>query len=79
MSHLKRWDGSSEDGTSWRFNRHRDSLDITDEELGNSIVSVDVHTCVCFLFFGAGNNNTSTTVIYDSVFCFLISLSLCSV
>lgn len=39
MSHLKRRDGSCEDGTGWRFNRHRDSLDITEEELGTSIVS----------------------------------------
>ncbi|XP_047192909.1 capping protein, Arp2/3 and myosin-I linker protein 3-like isoform X4 [Scophthalmus maximus] len=42
VSHLKRWDGSSEDGTSWRFNRHRDSLDITDEELGNSIDTIAI-------------------------------------
>lgn len=39
MSHLKQWEGSAEDGAGWRFNRHRDSLDITDEELSNSIVS----------------------------------------
>lgn len=39
VSHLKHWDGTAEDGTGWRFNRHRDSLDITDEELSNSIVS----------------------------------------
>lgn len=39
VSHLKHWEGTAEDGTGWRFNRHRDSLDITDEELSNSIVS----------------------------------------
>uniref|UniRef100_A0A8C6P1T6 CARMIL C-terminal domain-containing protein n=1 Tax=Nothobranchius furzeri TaxID=105023 RepID=A0A8C6P1T6_NOTFU len=42
VSHLKCWEGTCEDGTAWTFNRHRDSLDITDEELGASIVSVDV-------------------------------------
>lgn len=63
VSHLKCWEGTCEDGTAWSFNRHRDSLDITDEELGTSIVSVDIVcccTCVCacvrvrvlsFLFF----------------------------
>uniref|UniRef100_A0AAX7U4G7 CARMIL C-terminal domain-containing protein n=1 Tax=Astatotilapia calliptera TaxID=8154 RepID=A0AAX7U4G7_ASTCA len=39
VSHLKCWEGTCEDGTGWRFNRHRDSLDITDEELSTSIVS----------------------------------------
>ncbi|KAG7228746.1 hypothetical protein INR49_008524 [Caranx melampygus] len=41
VSHLKRWDGC-EDGTGWRFNRHRDSLDITDEELGTSIDTIAI-------------------------------------
>ncbi|XP_041647762.1 capping protein, Arp2/3 and myosin-I linker protein 3-like [Cheilinus undulatus] len=42
VSHLKRWDGSCEDGTAWRFNRHRDSLDITDEELSTSIDTIAI-------------------------------------
>uniref|UniRef100_A0A3Q2Z2J0 Capping protein regulator and myosin 1 linker 3 n=1 Tax=Hippocampus comes TaxID=109280 RepID=A0A3Q2Z2J0_HIPCM len=42
MSHLKRRDGSCEDGTGWRFNRHRDSLDITEEELGTSIDTIAI-------------------------------------
>ncbi|XP_061540069.1 capping protein, Arp2/3 and myosin-I linker protein 3-like isoform X2 [Phycodurus eques] len=42
VSHLKRWDGSCEDGTGWRFNRHRDSLDITEEELGTSIDTIAI-------------------------------------
>ncbi|XP_026160863.1 capping protein, Arp2/3 and myosin-I linker protein 3-like [Mastacembelus armatus] len=42
MSHLKRWEGACEDGTGWRFNRHRDSLDITDEELGTSIDTIAI-------------------------------------
>ncbi|XP_022607125.1 capping protein, Arp2/3 and myosin-I linker protein 3-like [Seriola dumerili] len=42
VSHLKRWDGTCEDGTGWRFNRHRDSLDITDEELGTSIDTIAI-------------------------------------
>ncbi|PWA14405.1 hypothetical protein CCH79_00011203 [Gambusia affinis] len=45
VSHLKCWEGTCEDGTAWSFNRHRDSLDITDEELGTSIVSVDIVCC----------------------------------
>lgn len=46
VSHIKHWEGTCEDGTGWRFNRHRDSLDITDEELGTSIVSVYMRTYV---------------------------------
>eukprot|EP00064_Thunnus_orientalis_P005009 superscaffoldBa00000475_g5022 len=42
VSHLKRWEGTCEDGTGWRFNRHRDSLDITDEELGTSIDTIAI-------------------------------------
>lgn len=42
VSHLKRWDGVGEEGTSWRYNRHRDSLDITDEELGASIDTIAI-------------------------------------
>ncbi|KAJ0065323.1 hypothetical protein NL108_007057 [Boleophthalmus pectinirostris] len=42
VSHLKRWDGVGEEGTSWRYNRHRDSLDITDEELGTSIDTIAI-------------------------------------
>ncbi|XP_057696631.1 capping protein, Arp2/3 and myosin-I linker protein 3-like isoform X1 [Corythoichthys intestinalis] len=42
VSHLKRWDGSCEDGTGWRFNRHRDSLDITEEELGTCIDTIAI-------------------------------------
>ncbi|XP_033820575.2 capping protein, Arp2/3 and myosin-I linker protein 3-like isoform X2 [Periophthalmus magnuspinnatus] len=42
VSHLKRWDGVGEEGTSWRYNRHRDSLDITDEELCTSIDTIAI-------------------------------------
>ncbi|XP_063747810.1 capping protein, Arp2/3 and myosin-I linker protein 3-like isoform X3 [Eleginops maclovinus] len=42
MSHFKRWDGTCEDGTGWRFNRHRDSLDITDEEFSTSIDTIAI-------------------------------------
>ncbi|XP_053178741.1 capping protein, Arp2/3 and myosin-I linker protein 3-like [Scomber japonicus] len=42
VSHLKHWEGSGEDGTGWRFNRHRDSLDITDEELSTSIDTIAI-------------------------------------
>ncbi|XP_077390173.1 capping protein, Arp2/3 and myosin-I linker protein 3-like isoform X4 [Festucalex cinctus] len=42
VSLLKRWDGSCEDGMGWRFNRHRDSLDITEEELGTSIDTIAI-------------------------------------
>ncbi|XP_028259601.1 capping protein, Arp2/3 and myosin-I linker protein 3-like [Parambassis ranga] len=42
VSHLKCWDGTCEDGTGWRFNRHRDSLDITDEELSTSIDTIAI-------------------------------------
>ncbi|XP_061744135.1 LOW QUALITY PROTEIN: capping protein, Arp2/3 and myosin-I linker protein 3-like [Nerophis ophidion] len=40
--HVNRWEGTSDDGTGWRFNRHRDSLDITDEELGISIDTIAI-------------------------------------
>uniref|UniRef100_A0A3Q2NNB3 Capping protein, Arp2/3 and myosin-I linker protein 3-like n=1 Tax=Fundulus heteroclitus TaxID=8078 RepID=A0A3Q2NNB3_FUNHE len=42
VSHLKCWEGTCEDGTAWSFNRHRDSLDITDEELGTSIDTIAI-------------------------------------
>uniref|UniRef100_A0A8C6P151 Leucine rich repeat containing 16B n=1 Tax=Nothobranchius furzeri TaxID=105023 RepID=A0A8C6P151_NOTFU len=42
VSHLKCWEGTCEDGTAWTFNRHRDSLDITDEELGASIDTIAI-------------------------------------
>uniref|UniRef100_A0A671TYB5 CARMIL C-terminal domain-containing protein n=1 Tax=Sparus aurata TaxID=8175 RepID=A0A671TYB5_SPAAU len=42
VSHLKHWEGAGEDGTEWRFNRHRDSLDITDEELTTSIDTIAI-------------------------------------
>ncbi|XP_068581522.1 capping protein, Arp2/3 and myosin-I linker protein 3-like isoform X3 [Cebidichthys violaceus] len=42
VSHLKRWEGTCDDGTGWRFNRHRDSLDITDEELSTSIDTIAI-------------------------------------
>uniref|UniRef100_A0A8C6S8M8 CARMIL C-terminal domain-containing protein n=1 Tax=Neogobius melanostomus TaxID=47308 RepID=A0A8C6S8M8_9GOBI len=42
VSHLKRWDGVGEEGTSWRYNRHRDSLDITDEEISTSIDTIAI-------------------------------------
>uniref|UniRef100_A0A3B5LHB2 CARMIL C-terminal domain-containing protein n=1 Tax=Xiphophorus couchianus TaxID=32473 RepID=A0A3B5LHB2_9TELE len=42
VSHLKCWEGTCEDGTAWSFNRHRDSLDITDEELSTSIDTIAI-------------------------------------
>ncbi|XP_041863001.1 capping protein, Arp2/3 and myosin-I linker protein 3-like isoform X3 [Melanotaenia boesemani] len=42
VSHLKSWEGTCEDGTAWKFNRHRDSLDITDEEFGTSIDTIAI-------------------------------------
>nr|XP_046248413.1 capping protein, Arp2/3 and myosin-I linker protein 3-like isoform X4 [Scatophagus argus]XP_046248414.1 capping protein, Arp2/3 and myosin-I linker protein 3-like isoform X4 [Scatophagus argus] len=42
VSHLKHWEETCEDGTDWRFNRHRDSLDITDEELSTSIDTIAI-------------------------------------
>ncbi|XP_036969838.1 capping protein, Arp2/3 and myosin-I linker protein 3-like isoform X2 [Acanthopagrus latus] len=42
VSHLKHWEGPGEDGAEWRFNRHRDSLDITDEELTTSIDTIAI-------------------------------------
>ncbi|XP_053708449.1 capping protein, Arp2/3 and myosin-I linker protein 3-like isoform X2 [Synchiropus splendidus] len=42
VSTIKRWDGSWEDGSGWRYNRHRDSLDITDEELSTSIDTIAI-------------------------------------
>ncbi|CAN9500667.1 unnamed protein product [Ophioblennius macclurei] len=42
VSHLKCWEETCEDGTGWRFNRHRDSLDITDEELSTSIDTIAI-------------------------------------
>ncbi|XP_008280204.1 leucine-rich repeat-containing protein 16B-like [Stegastes partitus] len=42
VSHLKCWEETCEDGSGWRFNRHRDSLDITDEELGTSIDTIAI-------------------------------------
>ncbi|KAG7279390.1 hypothetical protein CRUP_024209, partial [Coryphaenoides rupestris] len=37
VAQLKRWEGTCEGGTGQRSHRHRDSLEITDEELGTSI------------------------------------------
>ncbi|XP_034036370.1 capping protein, Arp2/3 and myosin-I linker protein 3-like [Thalassophryne amazonica] len=42
VSQLNRWEGTCEDGTGWRVNRHRDSLDITDEELSTSIDTIAI-------------------------------------
>ncbi|XP_017284323.1 capping protein, Arp2/3 and myosin-I linker protein 3 isoform X2 [Kryptolebias marmoratus] len=42
VSLLKCWEGTCEDGTAWTLNRHRDSLDITDEELGTSIDTIAI-------------------------------------
>uniref|UniRef100_A0A8C5EUE9 Capping protein, Arp2/3 and myosin-I linker protein 3-like n=1 Tax=Gouania willdenowi TaxID=441366 RepID=A0A8C5EUE9_GOUWI len=42
VSHVKCWENPSEDGTAWRFNRQRDSLDITDEELSTSIDTIAI-------------------------------------
>ncbi|XP_029002715.1 capping protein, Arp2/3 and myosin-I linker protein 3-like [Betta splendens] len=42
VSHIKHQDGMCDDGGAWRFTRHRDSLDITDEELGTSIDTIAI-------------------------------------
>ncbi|KAM3875857.1 F-actin-uncapping protein LRRC16A-like [Diretmus argenteus] len=42
VSQVKRWDGTCEGGTGWRSHRHRDSLDITDEELSTSIDTIAI-------------------------------------
>ncbi|XP_029286265.1 capping protein, Arp2/3 and myosin-I linker protein 3-like isoform X2 [Cottoperca gobio] len=42
VAHFKHWEGTCDDGTGWRFNRHRDSLDITDEELSTSIDTIAI-------------------------------------
>ncbi|XP_029684525.1 capping protein, Arp2/3 and myosin-I linker protein 3-like isoform X1 [Takifugu rubripes] len=42
MSHLNPWEGAFEEDTGWRLNRHRDSLDITDEELSTSIDTIAI-------------------------------------
>ncbi|XP_030628535.1 capping protein, Arp2/3 and myosin-I linker protein 3-like [Chanos chanos] len=41
-SQMKRWEGTCEGGTGRRSHRHRDSLDITDEELGTSIDTIAI-------------------------------------
>ncbi|KAI1888768.1 hypothetical protein AGOR_G00172120 [Albula goreensis] len=42
VTQLKRWEGGVEGGTGRRSHRHRDSLDITDEELGTSIDTIAI-------------------------------------
>ncbi|XP_068175514.1 capping protein, Arp2/3 and myosin-I linker protein 3-like isoform X2 [Antennarius striatus] len=42
VSHVKHWEGTGEEGMGWRYNRHRDSLDITDEELSTSIDTIAI-------------------------------------
>uniref|UniRef100_A0A8B9L978 Capping protein regulator and myosin 1 linker 3 n=1 Tax=Astyanax mexicanus TaxID=7994 RepID=A0A8B9L978_ASTMX len=49
VSQVKQWDGICDGGTGRRLHRHRDSLEITDEELGTSIVSVCVSVVVSTL------------------------------
>ncbi|KAJ8387626.1 hypothetical protein AAFF_G00151760 [Aldrovandia affinis] len=39
VSQMKRWDDG---GTGWRSHRHRDSFDITDEDLGTSIDTIAI-------------------------------------
>ncbi|XP_035385416.1 capping protein, Arp2/3 and myosin-I linker protein 3-like isoform X1 [Electrophorus electricus] len=42
VSQLKQWDGVCDGGTGRRSHRHRDSLEITDEELGTSIDTIAI-------------------------------------
>ncbi|KAJ8336579.1 hypothetical protein SKAU_G00377990 [Synaphobranchus kaupii] len=42
VTQVKRWEGAGEGGTGRRSHRHRDSLDITDEELGTSIDTIAI-------------------------------------
>ncbi|KAJ7986465.1 hypothetical protein DPEC_G00340170 [Dallia pectoralis] len=42
VSQVKRWEGACDGGTGRRSHRHRDSLDITDEELGTSIDTIAI-------------------------------------
>ncbi|XP_041913519.1 capping protein, Arp2/3 and myosin-I linker protein 3-like isoform X3 [Alosa sapidissima] len=42
VSQLKRWEGMCDGGTGRRSHRHRDSLEITDEELGTSIDTIAI-------------------------------------
>nr|XP_029488884.1 capping protein, Arp2/3 and myosin-I linker protein 3-like isoform X3 [Oncorhynchus nerka] len=41
VSQVKRWEVTCDGGTGLRSHRHRDSLDLTDDEMGTSIVSID--------------------------------------
>uniref|UniRef100_A0A668AFY9 CARMIL C-terminal domain-containing protein n=1 Tax=Myripristis murdjan TaxID=586833 RepID=A0A668AFY9_9TELE len=42
VSQVKLWDGTCEGESGWRSHRHRDSLDITDEELATSIDTIAI-------------------------------------
>ncbi|KAG9282460.1 capping protein, Arp2/3 and myosin-I linker protein 3-like [Astyanax mexicanus] len=42
VSQVKQWDGICDGGTGRRLHRHRDSLEITDEELGTSIDTIAI-------------------------------------
>ncbi|KAM6963029.1 capping protein, Arp2/3 and myosin-I linker protein 3-like [Aplochiton taeniatus] len=42
VSQVKHWEGTCDGGTGRRSHRHRDSLDITDEELGTSIDTIAI-------------------------------------
>ncbi|KAI5608465.1 capping protein, Arp2/3 and myosin-I linker protein 3 [Silurus asotus] len=42
VSQMKQWDGLCDGGTGRRSHRHRDSLEITDEELGTSIDTIAI-------------------------------------
>lgn len=64
MSHLKPWEGTFEDDTGWRLNRHRDSLDITDEELSTSIVSLHRKTRPSFTLLLKYNVIFSQSLVY---------------
>lgn len=70
MSHLKPWEGTFEEDPGWRLNRHRDSLDITDEELSTSIVSLHRKTHPFFTLLLKYN------VIFSQRLLFSVSLSL---
>lgn len=53
-----------EEDTGWRLNRHRDSLDITDEELSTSIVSLHRKTRP---FYFAANISLFSAVKHTTV------------
>lgn len=74
VSHLKCWEGTCEEETAWTFNRHRDSLDITDEELGTSIVSVNTQMFV-FSFLTSSYHSALSHQITSCFVFYWFSLS----